>query len=915
MRKKIIKIGGILLLLLVGIVIAAPFLLEAKIGDLIKNNVNNNVNATLDFSEADLSLIRSFPSAAVRLTNVALVNKSPFEGDTLFAAKKVELKMGIAQLFNTESEPIAIKKLLVDGAIVNITVDEDENASYDIGKETTDAASAETETSGGFQLNLQQYELSNAAISYNDRAAGIQFNLVELQHKGSGDLSLQTSELETTTSALVTFGMDSTVYLNRNKVQLDALIGVDLTQDKYSFLKNEAIVNQLPLVFDGFVKLNNSSQEVDVSFKTPSSDFKNFLAVIPEAYSKNIENVKTTGNFEVGGRFYGIVDETHIPKFDIAINSTNASFKYPDLPKSVQNVNIDTKINNRTGIVEDTYVDIDTLTFTIDKDRFNMTAHLKELMGNTKVNAHVDGTMHLANLAQAYPVPDGLDLKGLLEANITTAFDMASVENHNYKNTKTTGALNLKDFEYRSDEVAKPIALQTTAITFNPETVTLDQLSGTTGETDFNATGSIENLLGFLFNDEQVEGNFDLNSNTFALNDFMVPDQEDATDGGTPKDSGSETPGATEKIKIPSFLDATINANATKVLYDNLVLKDVKGQLRIKDEKAVLSNMTSSLFDGKIAFNGEVSTKNEVPTFAMNLGLDKLEIGETFKSLELFKVLAPVASILQGKLDSDIQLSGNLTNDFSPDLLSLSGNILANIFAREIDAEKTPVLNALDNKLDFIDLKRLNLDQLKTKLTFEDGIVNVKPFTIAYKDIAINIDGGHTFDQKLDYTATMEVPAKYLGSQVNDLIAKIDDSSLKGMTIPVKANIGGVYNSPAVTTDLSSGIKSLTVQLIEVQKQKLVNQGKDKAKDLIGDILHRNSTDTTQTKNGSDNGVKEVLGGILGEQKKKDSVTASDAPPENGEDVVKEKAKNILGGFLGGKKKKDSSKSEEKEKQ
>ena len=62
MGKKILKIVGVLLILIIAVLIAAPFFLEAKIGDIIKNNVNKNVNATLDFSEANLSLVSSFPN-------------------------------------------------------------------------------------------------------------------------------------------------------------------------------------------------------------------------------------------------------------------------------------------------------------------------------------------------------------------------------------------------------------------------------------------------------------------------------------------------------------------------------------------------------------------------------------------------------------------------------------------------------------------------------------------------------------------------------------------------------------------------------------------------------------------------------------------------------------------------------------
>ena len=902
MKKKIFWGLGVFVLLIVAILVAAPFFLESKIEDIIKNNVNKNVNANFDFSKANLSLFSSFPNAEVSMEDVILLNKAPFEGDTLFASKKVALSMGIGELFKGQDEPIGIKSLTVDGALVNVTIDKEENASFDIAVPSDEPSAPADDSGDGFNLDLQSYAITNTNIVYDDQSTGMRLEISDMQHKGKGDLSAEKSELDTFTEALVSFEMDSTNYLNKNKIELDALIGVDLKENKYTFLKNEALINQLALVFDGFIKVNEDNQEMDINFKTPSSDFKNFLAVIPEEYSKNIEDVKTTGNFMLEGKFNGIVDEEHIPKFNIKINSENASFKYPDLPKSVRNVFIDTKINNTTGIAEDTYVDIDKLSFMIDEDKFNMTAHVKELMGNTKVNAHVDGKMNLANLKKAYPVPADLDLKGLLVTDVTTAFDMASIEKEQYEKTTTNGKVSLSDFEYKSAEIPSPVKLTTTTMTFNPSTVTLNELSGTTGKTDFNAKGTIKNLLGFMFNDEKVEGDFDLSSNTFALSDFMVEETESTSNDGEAKDENTE--GKTEeKIKIPSFLDANINAKANTVLYDNLTLKDVQGNLKIKDEKAVLSNMTSSIFNGKMAFNGEVSTKEETPIFAMNLDMKQLGISETFKSLDLLKAVAPIAQILKGTMDTDIKLSGSLTDDLVPDLLTLTGDIFADIMTKEVDAESAPMLTSLNSKLNFIDMKQLNLDDLKTKLTFENGVVNVKPFTVKYQDIAINVGGTHTFNKEMKYTATMEVPAKYLGSDVGKLISQIGEDDLKDLKIPVVANIGGNYDNPKVSTDLGSGVKTLTNQLVEIQKQKLVNKGKDKAKDLIGDVLGSNDAKKEGESNSTKDDVKEVLGGLLGGSKKDTTTVKTDtAAPKKEEDVVKEKAKNILGGLLGKKK-------------
>ncbi|MBT8184423.1 MAG: AsmA-like C-terminal region-containing protein, partial [Eudoraea sp.] len=303
---------------------------------------------------------------------------------------------------------------------------------------------------------------------------------------------------------------------------------------------------------------------------------------------------------------------------------------------------------------------------------------------------------------------------------------------------------------------------------------------------------------------------------------------------------------------------------------------------------------------------GEVSTKGEEPLFAMQLGMDGVKIGDTFKALELFESLAPVANILQGKLNSKVTLSGILQNDFTPNLQNINGNVVAELLATRISPERAELLNSLGSKLSFLSPDKLDLRGLKTALSFENGTVKVKPFTVNYDDIAIRVDGGHTFDKKLSYTATLDVPAKYLGEEVNNLIARIDEKELEQLSIPVIASIGGYYSDPEVSTDLSSGVRNLTAKLVEIQKQKLIDKGKVKAGELIGGILssEEQDKDSTAGESKSKAGIKEVLGGVLtANSKKSDSVKRDSVNTEK--DVVKDKASDIIGGLFK-KKKKDT---------
>ncbi|WP_040281275.1 AsmA family protein [Psychroserpens damuponensis] len=878
--KKAFKIIGITFLIILALLVAIPFAFQGKIKDMVKNLMNENLNANVEFSDVSLSFIRSFPQAHVTVEDLVITNFKPFEGETFVSAKNIAFDMSIKEVFKTASDdPIVVNSISVDEALVTLKTDALGNNNYDITKEQEHAQTTATDSSSGFAFDIKDYSISKSALTYIDEISKTKIYVTELNHSGNGTFSDDTSQLDTTTDANVSMSMDSVQYLNQNKIKLEALIGMNLNEQKYTFMENKGLINQLPLVFDGYVQILEDGQDIDITFENPGSSFKDFLAVIPEVYSKNIENVETTGDFKVNGIVKGKISEETIPTLDINISSTNASFKYPDLPKSVSNINIDTAIKNTTGNVDDTFVDIKTLNFKIDQDVFKSNAVIKNLTKNMLVNANIDGTLNLANITKAYPIEFDKQLSGILKAKVNTAFDMNAIETNAYERIKNTGSVNLSDFIFSSEDIVNPIQINKADMTFNPQSVSLNSFEAKTGTSDFRATGTINNILGFLLSDNTLQGNFNLESNNLVISDFMVEDE-------TATETSNKTTAANQSMKIPEFLDCTINAKANTVVYDNLTLKDVNGTLLIKDQEADLKNLTSNLFNGVLALTGKVSTKTDTPVFDLNLGADGFDIAQSFQSLELLQSIAPIAKAFQGKLNTVIKLQGTLGSDFTPNLNTVSGDAFAELLTTSINQNETSVLSKLDGALNFIDFSKLDLKDLQAKLDFSNGQVNVKPFNLKYKDIGIVVSGGHGFDKTLKYDAVFEVPAKYLGSDVNQLLGKINDPEVNNITIPVTANITGSYTSPKIQTDLTSGVSNLTKQLIEIEKQKLINKGKDEVKDLLGGLLGGSKNETTSdtttattdstkttTSNTVSEGVKNILGGLLNNRKKKQDST------------------------------------------
>ena len=859
MLKKILKITGIVLLVLVIALVSIPFLFKDKIQQMVVNTINDNLDATVAFEDIDLSLLKNFPNANVTINELSIINKAPFAGDTLLYSGEINLKMSVKELFKGENEPMNIESFSSKNANINILFDKNGLGNFDIALKDK-SKEEEKSDSKPFAMNIQNYEFENLKFKFFDAGSKVKLVIDSLNHTGTGNFAASKLDLKTKTTAKVTFDMDSTNYMKNVLLDLDAVLGIDLDQSKYTFKENKALINQLPLEFDGFIQMVENGQNYDLTFKTPTSSFKNFLGIVPAQYAGNLNTVQTSGDFTIVGFAKGMLTETTIPKFNVDITSKNASFKYPDLPKSVNNIMIDTKIINETGLMKDTYVNLDQLSFKIDQDVFDVKANVKNITENPLVAASLKGTINLSNVSKAYPIKLSTPLSGILKADVQTKFDMQAIEKSQYEKVQNSGNISIAGFKY-TDEEKKVYTINQAVAQFNPSTIHLKQLDVTTGKTDLQVNGILENFYGFLFKNQDIQGNFNLKSNQIVVNDFMSKTTTKTNEKTTTE----------EAIKVPKFLNIKLNASANSVVYDNLNLKNVSGTLLVKNETVTLDNVKTNIFNGLITANGTVSTKEKTPVFGMKLGLNGVDIQQSFTQLDILKNIAPLAGIINGKLNSTIQLKGNLdAKEMTPDLKTLSGDLFGQLLSTTVNPSNSSLLSALTNNIKFIDLNKINLNDLKANLTFKDGKVNVKPIELKYQDIKLSFAGSHSFDQSMNYDIKFNVPAKYLGNEVNALLAKLSPAeTAKLENIPINALLTGTFSQPKVSTDLKQATTNLANQLIKQQKDKLVNQGTKAIENLIKG--NTKAQDTTKPKTKEDqvkDKATDLINGLFGKKKK-----------------------------------------------
>ncbi|MDR2474833.1 MAG: AsmA family protein, partial [Bacteroidales bacterium] len=97
--KKLLKISGIVLAVILVLLLVLPFAFQGKIKELVIKEANKELNAKLAFDDLSLSLIRNFPKASLSLENIILSGVDEFEKDTLLKAENVAATVDVMSLF------------------------------------------------------------------------------------------------------------------------------------------------------------------------------------------------------------------------------------------------------------------------------------------------------------------------------------------------------------------------------------------------------------------------------------------------------------------------------------------------------------------------------------------------------------------------------------------------------------------------------------------------------------------------------------------------------------------------------------------------------------------------------------------------------------------------------------------------
>jgi uncharacterized protein involved in outer membrane biogenesis len=834
--KKIAKWFGILLVLLLAFVIAAPFIFKDKIIAMVKEETNKNLNAVVDFGEFDLTLISSFPDFTLSVNNVSVANIEPFKGDTLFSAGNFTATINLMSVLS--GDQYKIRKIFLDKARIKASVLKGGMANWDIAKPSVDTTGVPVDTTAPakFKLSLKSLEIKNAFIVYDDRDMNAHIELDDFNYTLSGDFTQDNFTLSNLLEiAKVSCSYEGIPYLNKTKTRFKADLEADMPNSKFTFKENELSLNELAFGMDGWFAMPEKGYDMDLKFNCNRTDFKSFLSLIPVVYSRDFANVKTTGNLAFNGFSKGLYTDNKLPSFGLTLKVDQASLQYPDLPKAVNNILIDLNIENKTGDVDATVTNLHKFHMEMAGNPLDVSMLIKTPVSDPDIKGEILGKIDLASVKDVLPLEKDEALNGKIESDISLNGRYSSIEKEKYEEFEAKGSLRVMDMEYKTTGMPD-MALKTMTLKFSPKYVALENFDATMGKSDYKADGRIENFMEYAFKDSMLTGSLNLRSNKLDLNVFMG--EEETTSTGTTAPDTS----AMSIIEVPGNIDFVLNTSIGSLHYDTYDITDVKGTVAIKDHRINMKNLFMRLMGGSMIMNGTYSTVNpKVPEMDFDLGIKDFDIPTASKHLLTIQKLAPVAKYTTGRFSTDVSLKSRLNPDMMPDLNSLEGK--GRLKTNQVVVTGFEPLNKLADALGGMDkFKKAEFSNLDISYSFSNGKVTYEKFPFKTGSIAGEVQGSTGFDQTIDYKMNMEVPTKDMPSgakqAVTGLLSKANMLGVNA-TLPEKVKLnalfGGTVTNPTVKTD----VKELTSGVVENVKDQVKEKIEEKVTEVKEDVKEK----------------------------------------------------------------------------
>ncbi len=310
-------------------------------------------------------------------------------------------------------------------------------------------------------------------------------------------------------------------------------------------------------------------------------------------------------------------------------------------------------------------------------------------------------------------------------------------------------------------------------LSFNNDTIDISDISLKVGSTDMTISGLITNVKQALTSDthDNLKINLALMSNTIDVNELSAAIFTGASYNAKRR-KGVDTPrlravddktleerlealskagpGHDAPVLIPVNVDGKVEIAASRVVYGDLNVRNLEGEVLVYDGGVNLHNLNASSDAGNLNISALYSAPR--PT-AMNFGfgmeLSDFDIAKFVKLVPAIDSITPLMHDFSGMVGVDLAATCRIDSGMNIVLPSLNAAVkIQGDNLAFIDHDK---YRTLAKWLGFRNKTDTTLHSLNVEMTISDGLLRVYPFTFSIDRYRLGVYGSNDLAMNFNY--------------------------------------------------------------------------------------------------------------------------------------------------------------------
>lgn len=307
---------------------------------------------------------------------------------------------------------------------------------------------------------------------------------------------------------------------------------------------------------------------------------------------------------------------------------------------------------------------------------------------------------------------------------------------------------------------------------FNNDTVDISSIALRTGKSNIALSGLVTNVKRALTSktNNTLKVNLSLLSDTVDINqlsaglftgasyadhkrhgDFHLEGtDDDATLQARLDDLAKKGPGKAAPVLIPVNIEGNLKIAADNVLYSDLALQNLGGDLLVYDGGINLHQMKANSDAGNLTVSALYSApKPENMHFGFGLELEDFNIGKFVKLVPAVDSIMPLIHDFSGTVSADIAATCDIDSGMNLDLPTLNAAI--KITGDNLAFINPETYRTLGKWLGFKDKADNTIKRMNVEMTVDDGLMRVYPFVFNIDRYRLGISGSNDIAMNFNY--------------------------------------------------------------------------------------------------------------------------------------------------------------------